>query len=268
MSEKIILIMTFGICAFFLAVPLVNAQFPEDGVVGYWSFDDGTIVGNTVQDVLGENDGELDGNPKSVKGKVGKALEFDSDNFVHIPGTDTLNFNGAEAMTVAAWINGKTDSPVDGAVPGVCCGTIVAQRDVDGWALRFDGRNGDNELEFITQPGWQGDGGFGVAALPKGEWHHLVGVVDGKEKFIYLDGKLAKEGNFNGPMSTGGTETEIGSAQKDGGFIGIIDEVVIYNRAVSENEVKQLFAAEGLPVQPKDKLAIQWAQIKSSFGWD
>ena len=265
MYEKMIFILTLSICALFLTVLSVNAQFPEDGVVGYWSFDDGTINGNTVQDVLGENDGTLDGNPKSVAGKVGKGLEFDSDNFVHIPGTDSLNFNGKEAMTVAAWINGDSDSPVDGAVPGVCCGTIVAQRDVDGWALRFDGRNAASELEFITQPAWQGDGGFGVAAQPKGEWHHLVGVVDGKQKFLYLDGKLAKEGNFNGPMSTGGTETEIGSAQKDGGFIGIIDEVVIYNRALSEKEVEQLFAAEGLPVQPQGKLAIQWGQIKSSF---
>ncbi|MCE2403452.1 LamG domain-containing protein [Candidatus Poribacteria bacterium] len=265
MYEKMIFILTLSICALFLTVLSVNAQFPEDGVVGYWPFDDGTINGNTVQDVLGENDGTLDGNPKSVAGKVGKGLEFDSDNFVHIPGTDSLNFNGKEAMTVAAWINGDSDSPVDGAVPGVCCGTIVAQRDVDGWALRFDGRNAASELEFITQPAWQGDGGFGVAAQPKGEWHHLVGVVDGKQKFLYLDGKLAKEGNFNGPMSTGGTETEIGSAQKDGGFIGIIDEVVIYNRALSEKEVEQLFAAEGLPVQPQGKLAIQWGQIKSSF---
>ena len=258
------LILTFSICVLFLTIPFVNAQFPTDGVVGYWSFDGGTINGKTVQDVLGENDGELDGNPKVVAGKVDKGLEFDSNNFVHIPGTDSLDFNGAEEITLAAWINGKTDSPVDGAVAGVCCGTIVAQRDVNGWALRFDGRNGGSELEFITQPSWQGDGGFGVAAFPKGEWHHLVGIVDGNKKMLYANGELAMEGDFNGPMQTGGTETEIGSAT-DGGFIGIIDEVVIYNRTISENEVKQLFAAEGLPVQPQEKLATRWGRIKSSF---
>lgn len=263
MSEKIILILTFSICALFLTVPMVNAQFPEDGVVGYWSFDDGTINGNNVQDVLGENDGELDGNPKSVNGKVNKALEFSGQNFVHIPGTKTLEFNGAEAMTVAAWINADSDSPVVGVVAG-CCGTIVAQRDANGWALRFDGRNGGAELEFITMPGWQGDGGFGVPVFSKGEWHHLVGIVDGKKKYIYADGKLAKEDDYNGPMQANSTEHEIGKAG-DGGFVGLIDEVVIYNRALSANEVKQLFAAEGLPVQPQEKLAIQWGQIKSSF---
>ncbi len=262
MSKKMVYILTFSICTLFLTVPLLNAQFPEDGVVGYWSFDDGTINGNTVQDVLGNNDGELDGNPKSVKGKVGEALEFNGENFVHIPGTKTLEFNGAEAMTVAAWINADSDSPVVGVVAG-CCGTIVAQRDANGWALRFDGRNGGAELEFITMPGWQGDGGFGIPVFSKGEWHHLVGIVDEKKKYIYADGKLAKESDYNGPMQANSTEHEIGNAS-DGGFVGLIDEVVIYNRALSANEVKQLFAAEGLPVQPEGKLATRWGQIKKA----
>ncbi|RKU26589.1 hypothetical protein C6497_13555 [Candidatus Poribacteria bacterium] len=244
--------------------PFVGAQFPTDGVISYWSFDAGTINGKEVKDVLGGNDGELSGNPKIVNGKVGKALEFDSKNFVHIPGSKTLDFNGVETMSVSVWVYGAKDSPVDGAVAGVCCGTIVAQRDTNGWALRYDGRNGGAEYEFITQPGWQGDGGFGVATFAAKEWHHLVGVVDGKKKYLYADGKLAKESNYNGPMQ-GGTETEIGSAGADGGYIGIIDEVVIYDRAVTENEVKQLFTAEGLAVIPNGKAAVQWGLIKSRF---
>ena len=82
--------------------------------------------------------------------------------------------------------------------------------------------------------------------------------------FLYIDGKLEKEQNYNGPMSTGGSETEIGHAG-DGGFVGIIDEVLIYNKALSANEVKQVFEAKGLPVQPQGKLATHWGQIKASF---
>lgn len=265
MSKRIFLILTFSICALFITAPFVNAQFPTDGVVGYWSFDDGTINGNTVQDVLGKNDGELKGNPKVVKGKVGKALEFDGGNSVHIPGTDSLDFKGATEMSFSVWVNADSDSPVKGVVDG-CCGNVVAQRDVDSWAFRFDGRNGGQEMEFITAPSWQGDGGFGAATFPAGKWHHVVGIVNENKKLIYVNGKRNKEGNYNGPMSAVKTQTEttIGHAS-DGGFIGIIDEVVIYNRAVSENEVKQLYQAEGLPVQPQGKLAIQWGQIKSFF---
>ena len=262
MSTRLTLFTTLGLCMFFLTISVATAQFPEDGVVGYWSFDEGTINGKNVKDVLGGNDGELEGGPKHVKGKVGKALEFDGQNFVHIEGSKTLDFNGSEAMTVAAWINGDSDSPVVGVVAG-CCGTIVAQRDANGWALRFDGRNAGTELEFITMPGWQGDGGFGVPVFTKGEWHHIVGVVDGNKKYLYADGKLAKEDNFNGPMQADRTEHEIGNAS-DGGFVGLIDEVVIYNRALSANEVQMLYKAEGLPVEPGGKLATRWAEIKRS----
>ncbi len=251
------------IACLLVAIPLTDAQLPVDGAVSYWSFDDGTIAGGKVEDVLGDNDGTLDGNPKSVAGKVGKALEFNGENFVHIPGTASLEFAGEKEMSVAVWVNADSDSPVQGVVAG-CCGTIVAQRDVNGWALRFDGRNAGQEMEFIVQPGWQGDGGFGAPQFDKGKWHHIVGVVADKEMFLYIDGKLEKEQNYNGPMSTGGSETEIGHAG-DGGFVGIIDEVLIYNKALSANEVKQVFEAKGLPVQPQGKLATHWGQIKASF---
>ena len=55
-------------------------------------------------------------------------------------------------------------------------------------------------------------------------------------------------------MTTGGSETEIGKAG-DGGFVGIIDEVMIYSKALSADEVAQIFEAEGLPVHPQGKLA-------------
>ena len=247
----------------FVSVALTQAQLPLDGVVSYWSFDEGTIAGGKVEDVLGNNDGELKDSPKSVAGKVGKALEFSGTNSVHIPGTASLEFAGEKEMSVAAWVNADSDSPVKGVVAG-CCGTIVAQRDVNGWALRFDGRNADQEMEFIVQPGWQGDGGFGAPKFAKGKWHHLVGVVADKEMFLYVDGKLEKEQNYNGPMATGGPETEIGHAG-DGGFVGIIDEVMIYSKALSAKEVEQIFEAEGLPVQPQGKLATRWGEIKATW---
>ena len=239
-----------------------NAQLPTDGVIGYWSFNVGTINGKTVQDILGENDGELDGNPKVVPGKVGKALEFNGDNAVRIQGNDSLNFNGAKEMSVVAWVNPASAKPVKGVIPDTCCGTIVGQRDAEGWVLRFDGRNAGKEMLLIAQPGWQGHTTLGVPPFAQNTWHHLVGIVDNDKLLLYVDGKLESEFKYDGPMSTKGTMTEIGNAKADGGFIGIIDEVLIYNRALSANEVRQVFNAKGLPVKPQDKLAIRWGQIK------
>jgi len=245
----------------FMSATVAQAQMVTDGVVGYWPLDEATIQGKTVKDVLGKNDGTIVGNPKSVAGQVGGAMRFGGADSVDIPGTDTLNFAKKEEMTVVAWVNAGSDDPVQGVVAG-CCGTIVAQRDVNGWALRYDGRNGGQEMEFIVSPGWQGDGGFGAPRFKKGEWHHLTGVVARNKLLLYVDGEFLKDMNFAGPMATGGTETEIGHAG-DGGFVGLIDEVIIYNRALSAKEVKQNFQAKGLSVAPAGKLATRWGEIKA-----
>ena len=265
MIAKILITLTLVISMLCVMMYSTDAQLPTDGAVGYWSFDTGTINGKTVQDILGDNDGELDGNPKVVAGKVGNALEFNGDNAVRIQGNDTLNFNGAKEMSVAAWVNPASEKPVKGAIPDTCCGTIVGQRDDEGWVLRFDGRNAGKEMLLIAQPGWQGHTTLGVPPFSKNTWHHLVGIVDNDKLLLYVDGKLESQFKYDGPMATQGTRTEIGNAKADGGFVGIIDEVLIYNRALSANEVRQVFAAKGLPVVPRGKLATRWGQIKTKW---
>ena len=125
MFHKIIPIFILSIGMVCVGVLPITAQFPTDGVVGYWSFDEGTIVGGKVEDLLGDNDGELDGNPKVVAGKVGNALAFNGENSVHIPGTDTLDFNGADELSVVAWVNPDSDKPVVGVIPDTCLGAIT-----------------------------------------------------------------------------------------------------------------------------------------------
>ncbi|HID56874.1 TPA: LamG domain-containing protein [Candidatus Poribacteria bacterium] len=242
---------------------IAGAQIVTDGLIAYWPLDKDTVVGKTVKDVIGGNDGTIVGNPKLVPGRVGDAMEFDGDDGIDIQGTDALNLQGKNQFTAAAWVNVGSDDPVVGVV-AKCCGEIVAQRDANGWCLRYDGRNGGQEMEFIihSAAGWEGDGGFGAPLFGKGEWHYFVGVLDGKSMKIYVDGELVKEQNFVGPsIASTGPKTEIGRAG-DGGFIGLIDEVTIYNRPLSEEEIKQNYNAKGLAVGLGDKLATLWGKIK------
>ncbi len=71
-------------------------------------------------------------------------------------------------------------------------------------------------------------------------------MIDGNKKYIYADGDLPRDVDYKGPSQTSGTEHEIGKAV-DGGFVGLIDEVVIFNTALSASEVQMLYEAEGLP---------------------
>lgn len=248
------------VVAGFMYAGAAQAELITEGLVAYWSLDASTIDGKEVADVWGDNDGIIDGDVKEVAGKVGEAMEFDGISFINIPGTDALNFAGSEEMTIAAWISVGSDDPVIGVVAG-CCGSIIAQRDVNSWALRYDGRNAGMEIEFIVQPGWTGDGGFGAEIFAVGEWHHMVGVVGDGELKLYLDGEFLMSTPYGGPMASDGSETEIGNAS-DGGFIGSIDEVLIYERILDEDEVREVFQAQGLAVEPGGKLATAWGAIK------
>jgi hypothetical protein len=247
------------IATVFMSANAAKAQLVTDGLVSYWPLDKATIDGDTVEDVWGENDGTIMGGAKIVEGKVGDALEFDgADDFVDIPGTESLELNDKTELTAAAWINVQGHS-------GGCCDPIIAQRDASGWALRYDQRDGGAEIEFIVHnPSWVGDGAnFGAPVPKEGEWHFITGVLTGDELLIYVDDTLENEIDFAGAIVSNSSETEIGGAL-DGYFMGLIDEVLIYDRALSEQEVKQNYQSEGLLVgNSSDKLAICWGEIKS-----
>jgi len=241
-----------------LCAGIVSAEMTTEGIIAYWPMEDDI----DIVDVFGGNDGIPggEGDIDLVKGKFGNGLEFDGTAEVHIEGTDALNLAGAEAFSVSVWANTGSDDPVVGVVDG-CCGSIVAQRDVNGWALRYDGRNPGMEIEFIVNDGgWQGDGGFGAPRPNAGEWHHYAAVLDNGSTRFYFDGELLMEG-VAGALASVGMETEIGHAG-DGGFVGIIDEAAIYGIALSDDQVMANFETPGLAVDPVGKLATEWASLK------
>ncbi len=255
------LLALFILASIFVFANFANADVVADGLVAYWSFDASTIDGDEVADIVGDNDGILKGGDL-VAGKINGAIEFDGSTAVEVEGTDDLDFNGAEELTAAAWFNPEGDDPVGNQAAAGCCGSIVAQRDANGWAIRYDGRNPGQEIEFIVCPNWQGDGGFGAAKVTPGEWHYITAIVDENTMLLYLDGELVIEGPFSGPITTAGTETDIGLAS-DGSFIGIIDEVAIYNRALDEDEVRQNYESKlFFSVDYQNKLAVRWGDIK------
>ena len=85
-----------------MSANIAKAQVVQDGLVGYWSFDEADISGDTAKDVWGENDGTIMGNPKMVEGRFDKALEFDGvDDKVSIGNISALS---GENVTIIAWV--------------------------------------------------------------------------------------------------------------------------------------------------------------------
>ena len=74
--DKCLTFVCTAIVIFAASTVVAHAQAIEDGLAGYWTFDDGDINGDTAVDALGEHDGEIKGKPQVVEGIVGDALSF------------------------------------------------------------------------------------------------------------------------------------------------------------------------------------------------
>lgn len=250
----------------FVLVVIANfasAQLVQDGLVSYWSFNDDTIEGDTLNDLWGENHGTLIENPKVVKGIYGQALEFTGKNHVDIPDSESLDIETGE-VSVTAWAlrtgPGKTER--GGIVEkgnGGITNTPLLLREWNNGTVDFEVRN------EITHPNWPKLQSKSVA-LVDGEWVFLAGTYDGKVEKIYINSKLDATMKYDKGFGTNDKMLRIGwdPHSPDRHFVGIIDEIAIYDRALTANEVKQNENASlGLAVEPAGKLSATWAQIKT-----
>ena len=213
------------------------------GLIGHWNFDE--AAGSTVLDASGNGfHGTINGATRVAGLHGAGALSFDGANdIVNIlttPG-DLFDFNGDTQVTAMAWVN------VAGPPGGTCCGQIVGQRDsANAWILRDDRRDTGAEFELIagTNTGSTGDLSFdGVPRTAIGEWHHIAAVVDlslpNNEATIYVDGApnyFFSVGGANFVSGSPADSLEIGGAG-DGYFNGLIDEVRVYDEALSQLQV-------------------------------
>ncbi len=256
--------------AFFVlqTIPL-ESQVVEKGLVSYWSFDQSDVRGKTVVDLVGGNDGTIVGDPKHVKGKFGEAFEFGGEPDVidvPSPANGSLDFDGDQDFSMMAWI--KVDEP---PVLGGAQSTIVSKGDGGGNARILWKIVGTKIQVTIAN---EGGGGpkidfNSVSDVVDGKWHHVFFVADRSDwTRIYIDGELDAEGGASeGTDVTTESPLFIGASVRIGKntrryFEGLIDEVGIYNRVLTENEIQTNFKSQGLAVSPQGKLAVVWGEIK------
>ena len=167
-------------------------------------------------------------------GKFGKALSFDGvDDYVEVPYDASLD--PSSELTIEHWIYPRAFA------------TGVTQRIVQraggtwGTYLVVD----SSELWFYVDTTDDGGSWQRVKyALPSThQWYHIVGTYDGSELRLYVNGELKDSTpQSKAPDKAEGIPLNIGRTQAGiQYFNGTIDEVRIYNRALSENEIKMLY---------------------------
>jgi len=245
--SKMILTVVF-VMLFACYMNTAKARSIKEGLVSFWTLDKDTINGKTVEDVVGKNDGSIVGNPKIVDGKNGDALSFDG-VVDYVKMSQDIE---PESVTVEAVIKPVMDSrnPI-----------------YDKYNYGIQSSDGQNVGIWIRDDKVQWPSAY--TSYPKDDdWHHVVGVVKDKEFVkIYLDGQLKKTTPATNPIDKAYSSLmpTIAYTQHLGGiwYHGIIDEVGVYDRALSDSEVRKLYAESMAVANPNGKLSAVWGQIKS-----
>ena len=259
------ILLTFGLLTF----TQVASAGLEEGVVVYFSFGG---KNGTVQDVSKNgNDGTVE-EGKWTDGKDGGGMEFiAAEQRVEIPPCECLDLT--TAISITAWVKANYDSAPG---PGKYCDIITAS-DME-FAKGPDRGWGVESVNFAYQPNGQlhtntrhsnaWAASMNVAVPYKqGEWHHVALVLDAskKSRTTFFDGKqIGADNNCNNPVDL---RWFVGNGcNGDEFFNGAIDEVFMFNRTLTEQEVadvqngklSQIFQS----VSKHGKLAITWGAIK------
>lgn len=201
------------------------------GMAGWWAGE-----GN-ANDNISTNNGNLVGGVSFLPGEVGQALLFNgSSGYVTI--SNTYVFNSFKTnITIELWIQ------VNQTTPNADWRGIVTKGN-SSW--RLQGTSGGTTVTFSASPN---NDLIGTVTVNDGHWHHVGAVYDGTNMYLYVDGNLDISKPANRPMATNGFPVCIGTnpdkpvPYANYFFNGAIDEVSIYNRALSGTEIQSIYAA-------------------------
>ena len=216
-----------------IPVDITTSIYDNTGLVGSWHFNEGS--GSAVSDASGNgNNGIYSGSGShwTTEGKFGNGGTFNGSNdYVWVSNSTSLNIT-SNSITVSAWIKHST-SPWH----SICDGIVQHEGQ---YALQIN--NGQPTFYVNTGAGWVSARWTNTLSLDI--WYHITGVYDGFSVKMWVDGIERASTNNTGNLASSTSAIFLGSAT--GGaysFNGTIDEVRIYNRALSPNEIQLHYTA-------------------------
>ena len=229
MSKKLIHLFCFVLILTAMLLSIVNAQ--DAGLVGYWKLDDeGT---GTAFDYSGnDRHGTINGSPQFVPGLFGQAMEFTGDpDYVNIGGYKGLL--GGHAFSIAAWIKTSANGEIVGW--GNNTATERVEFRVSEYRLRVEHGSGNR----------QGD-----TVVADNQWHHVALTVEENstisypQVILYVDGEDDTRTGTDVDAFNIVENFDLSIARQYNGanrwFIGLMDEVRVYDRVLSAEEIRNL----------------------------
>ena len=237
----------------------------SDGLVGYWSFDEGS--GTTAHDSSGNrNDGTIYG-AAWTDGKFGKALSFDGiDDYALVPASASLNIS--DAVTIAAWMK-LENVPIEAYEfidsAGYAYTACAYVSDPSGVRFNFvrvsGGVGGDLQQEFWKQYGAE------LPYLPYDQWYYVVWMYDSSGyTAIYVNGNpYANTTLMSGKIDNygGGVFINCRNLHK-----GILDELRIYNRILNQQEIRAGAGAGSGAIETQTATLLSGSSATVTFTWN
>lgn len=271
---KTSLIFQLLVLTLILTVPILAVQargISDDELVIYYSFDEASLKGDDILDGSGnEYDGFIHGNNLKIvdEGKFNECMQFPGGATEYIAVRDLNYTEGIPELSMAVWV--KTSDR-----------GMIASWDRSDYFRFAVGDAAIEQFDFVAFDiccpieDWHGD-----IKVSDGEWHHVAVTFDGDIKRIYVDGKIdveqatATNNNMIGPkaqrygfIGIGSEAGEFnGNASPTWTFKGLMDEFLMFHRALSEEEVENLYKSNGDPfaVEPVNKLSMTWGELKNT----
>ncbi|MCX5637704.1 MAG: hypothetical protein NTX52_08445, partial [Planctomycetota bacterium] len=225
-------------------------SFSTGDMVGWWKFDE--TEGHIAIDSSGNGlEGKLLGDAHIVSDPIrGNVLNLDGNGDWVDCGKD-IRFNITEEITISAWIKVNKFDKGWQAIITKGGRTWRLQRGWNSSLIEFactgvkvtvrDGSPLDSQL------GSTYGSIHGNADVNDGKWHHLAGVYDGSQIYLYVDGILDKSSEAWGSINTNDYPVLIGENAEEPGrcWNGLIDDIRIYSYALNEAQIKALFFETG-----------------------
>ncbi len=240
---------------------LVQADVSTEGLILYFGFD--RESGGKVDDGTGEgNDGALmAGAEISTAEKMhgsGSLEIVDQNASVHVEPFDALN--EYQDNSYLFWINfiegpnGAWSQIIAKPAPGQDRSPGIWVRPAElGIHYRFNPGN--------TGAGYVGPGGNNTQ-FETDKWYHVAGVKEDGTLTFYTDGESRGTYAVSQPHAQGADKMYIGKSPSYRAATFYIDELYVFDRALDADEISDVMNGLLLPVEPKDKLATTWGQLK------
>jgi len=236
LSMVLCVLMVATVFPMMLSSPASGEGMDVEGIpaemVSYWKFDDGE--GTEATDSAHDNPGTLKGDPVWSDGVVNGALQLDGSGD-HVEVQDSPGLDITDGITMEAWIK-----------PAVTSGRYIIHK---GWNQGTTGNGGvysfdiyPGKLRTVLVTG-TGDAHMVTGSTPiaQNTWQHLAVTWDGTTIRLYHNGQPDGTGIFTGQIGNTDAEVLIGR-YGEWYFTGDLDEVAIYNAALTSDEIGQHYA--------------------------